>query len=103
MAIIVNGLIVLWAGVMVSALSAWLQTKGQAGVSAGEAAVLFASQPVWASVFAFMLLSETMQPSGMVGAGLILVGAVLASLGRSDESEKSDDSKPEAASETSSR
>lgn len=96
-AIIMNSLLVLWAGVMVSAVSAWLQTKGQAGVSAGEAAVLFASQPVWASVFAFAMLRERMQAAGVVGAMLVVGGAIMASTGKKEEDNGNEDEQVVAA------
>lgn len=74
-----NTLLVLWAAVMVSAGTSWLQTKGQVGASASEAAILFASQPLWASIFAALLLKERMTLAGMVGALMIVFGAVVSS------------------------
>lgn len=88
LAIICNALLVLWAGALASAAGAWLQTKGQSGVSAGESAVLFASQPLWASVFAVVLLRERMGLTGMIGAGLIVLGAILASTGKRNKAKK---------------
>lgn len=77
-AILCNAFLIFWAGVMVSAGTAWLQTKGQAGVSAGETAVLFAFQPVWASLFAVIFLGERMGVAAMLGASLVVSGALIA-------------------------
>lgn len=81
-AILCNVFLVLWAGGVSNTISAWLQIKGQSSVSASESAVLFASQPLWASVFAVILLRESMPLAGMIGAALIIIGAVLASTGK---------------------
>lgn len=80
--IFVNFLMILWAGTMVSAFSSWLQTRGQAGVPAGESAILFAAQPVWASLWAAIFFGERMSRTGMIGATLIVLGAIIASIGR---------------------
>lgn len=84
--IFINFLMVLWAGTMVSAFSSWLQTRGQAGVPAGESAILFAAQPVWASLWAALFFGERMSRTGMIGATLIVLGAVFASIGRTRKS-----------------
>ncbi|KAI0561939.1 transporter [Gracilaria domingensis] len=84
MAIFLNVLLVLWAGVLVSAGVSWLQTKGQQAVPASEAAVLFAAQPLWASVVATLMLGERLTSLGMAGAGMIVSGAVISSTGKKD-------------------
>lgn len=84
MAIFLNLMIVLWAGVLVSAASSWLQTKGQQAVPASEAAVLFAAQPLWASVVATVMLGERLTSLGMAGAAMIVSGAVISSTGKKE-------------------
>lgn len=78
-AIAVNVALVLWAGIVVSAGASWMQTKGQAVVPASEAAVLFASQPVWASVMAAFIFGERLAVAGMAGAAMIITGTVVSS------------------------
>ncbi|CAN8061842.1 unnamed protein product [Agarophyton chilense] len=82
LAILLNVALVLWAGVLVSAGVSWLQTKGQQAVPASEAAVLFAAQPLWASVVATLMLGERLTSLGMAGAGMIVSGAVISSTGK---------------------
>lgn len=49
-----------------------LQAWGQQRVSASQSAVLFTLEPVWASVFAFVLLGETLGLQGLIGAALVI-------------------------------
>lgn len=81
-AVVWNVLLVLYTGVMVSAASTLFQTRGQSRVSAGEAACIFASKPLWSSLLAFIVLKERMHPPAVLGAALIVGGAVLASTGK---------------------
>ncbi|PXF49083.1 putative transporter [Gracilariopsis chorda] len=83
-AVFLNLMIVLWAGVLVSAAASWLQTKGQQAVPASEAAVLFAAQPLWASVVATLMLGERLTSLGMAGAAMIVSGAVISSTGKKE-------------------
>ncbi|WP_018110608.1 DMT family transporter [Thermus igniterrae] len=68
---------VLYLGVAATALTTWLQTWGQRYVPAPQAAILYTLEPVWATLFAFLLLGERLGPSGLLGAFLV----VLATLG----------------------
>src|SRR5699024_6079869 len=70
--------VLLYLGLATTALTTWLQTIGQRRVGAPEAAVIYSLEPVWAAVFAFLILSERLAPQQLTGAGLICV-AVLAS------------------------
>lgn len=79
--------VVAWTGLMSSALSGWLQTKGQQGVPASEAVVIFATQPLWASGLAALLLGESFGPRGLGGGALIIAATLLASR-KSDDGNK---------------
>lgn len=81
-AVLLNVFLVVWAGAMVSAASSWMQTMGQKAVPASEAAILYAAQPLWASVIATLFLGETLGGTGMLGAGFIVVGTVVSTVGR---------------------
>ena len=78
---------VAWTGLISSALSGWAQTKGQQKVSASEAVVIFATQPLWASALATIVLGETFGARGIAGGALIIVATLIASL----KGEKKDD------------
>lgn len=78
-AVAINAAVVGWTGLVSSALSGWAQTKGQQGVPASEAVVIFATQPLWASAIATVLLGETFGPQGLAGGALIVFATLLAS------------------------
>ena len=63
-------------GVTSTGLGFWLQTHFQPRTSAQAAAVIFSMEPVFASIFAAIILSEGLP--NPVGAGLILAGMVIA-------------------------
>ncbi|MER3481445.1 MAG: EamA family transporter [Meiothermus sp.] len=73
-------LAILYLGVLATALTTLLQTLGQGKVSAPEAAIIYALEPVWASVFAFLLLGERLGGQGLVGAGLVVSAILIDSL-----------------------
>lgn len=73
---------VVWCGVSVGALATWMQTKGQETVSASEASILYATQPIWATLVATMFLGESLTTAGMAGAGMIVAGTMVSSTGK---------------------
>lgn len=71
---------IVYLGLAATALTTWLQTLGQRYVSAPEAAIVYTLEPVWASLFAYIVLSERMGPQGLVGAALVLVATLVSQL-----------------------
>lgn len=71
--------VVAWTGLMTSAVSGWAQTRGQQGVPASEAVVIFATQPLWASALAAIVLGESFGPRGFAGGALIVAATLIAS------------------------
>jgi drug/metabolite transporter (DMT)-like permease len=67
-------------GLVASALLLGLQAWGQRSTSASRAAVLFASEPVWATFFAFLLWHQRPGPRDLSGGALILAGILIAEL-----------------------
>ena len=53
----------------------------QKNVVTTRAALIYATEPVFASVFAYLFLGETFTRTGFVGAGLIIAGLVVSELG----------------------
>lgn len=45
-----------------------------------QTALIFTTEPVFAAIFAFLLLGETLKPQGMVGSVLILCGMIIAEM-----------------------
>lgn len=69
---------VLYLGLVASAGMLFLQAMAQRHVAAEKAAVIYAMEPVFASVFGWLWLSESLGPRGLVG-GALVVGAVVMS------------------------
>ena len=63
---------------VVTAITTWLPAIAQHWVSASETAVIYTFEPVFASVFSFWLLGETLGLRGWLG-GAMIVGAMLIS------------------------
>lgn len=59
----------------------WLQLKLQPKVSATRAAVIYATEPVFAGFFAWVLLGETLPLRGWAGGALILAGMLVSEIG----------------------
>ncbi|MDJ0801029.1 MAG: EamA family transporter [Calothrix sp. MO_167.B12] len=68
----------LYLGIITTAITTWMQTWGQARISAPEAALIYPLEPVWASLFAYSILGEKLGIQGLVGAVLI-IGAIIIS------------------------
>lgn len=83
MAVLVNLGVVMWTGLMSSAASGWAQTRGQQGVPASEAVVIFATQPLWASAIAAIVLGESFGAKGFAGGAMIVAATLIA--GQSDD------------------
>ena len=72
------GSAVMWSGLIINALVPFLQVSGQQTVGASRAQVVYASQPLWASILSFALLGETLSDNGMRGGMLFLIAIFLA-------------------------
>ena len=68
----------LWNGALATALTTYLQTVGQRSVSATKANVIYSSQPIWASLFSFLFLHETITATNAMGAVLLCLAVFLA-------------------------
>lgn len=70
----------LYVGLVITALPTWTQTQAQRWVSAAEAALLYTLEPVFASTFSWLWLHEVLGTRGWIGASLILFATVLSQL-----------------------
>lgn len=75
----VNALLVIFNGVFISWLCTVFHMKGQEAVSASECVVIFASTPIWSAILA-LPLGERFGFRGLIGAGLIVLSTILASV-----------------------
>ncbi len=67
-----------WSGVAVNAVAPFLQVGGQQIVGPTKCQTIYASQPLWASVLAFLFLGERLGLEGIVGGSAFLVALALA-------------------------
>jgi drug/metabolite transporter (DMT)-like permease len=63
-----------YLGVFATAAGFWGQTKYQPRTSSTAAAVLYATEPVFAALFAWIFLGELLTPRGWLGGALIFAG-----------------------------
>lgn len=68
-----------WMGIFLTAIPAtslafFVQTKMQQFTTSSHTALIFASEPVFSAIFAFILAGEILPPRGLVGALLVLIG-----------------------------
>lgn len=67
----------LYLGVIATTVTTLLQTVGQRWVSAAEASIIYALEPVTASFFSFMLIGERVGLRGLSGGALVVFATVL--------------------------
>lgn len=72
--------VVLWTGFCSSAIAGWAQTKGQQAVRPSEAALIFATQPLWATALAAAVLGEKFGNRGIAGGSLIVLATLIPTL-----------------------
>lgn len=68
-----------YTAVFGSLIAIWLQTRFQPEVPASHAAIIFILEPVFASLFAWILLGEIWTLRGLAGAGMILAAMFISS------------------------
>ncbi len=68
---------ILLTGVFATAVAIGLQSWAQQSVPASRAALLFALEPVFACLFAWVWIGETITPRAAVGAAFILAGILI--------------------------
>jgi drug/metabolite transporter (DMT)-like permease len=68
---------IVYLGLFATAATTWFQTIGQKWVSAPQAAVLYTLEPLWAALFAWIVLHNVLGLQGRIGGALILGAALL--------------------------
>lgn len=72
---------ILYSGVLASAFAYWVQTSSQRLLEAHQVALVFALEPIFGHIAAFIILGEELGVQGWLGAGLIIAGMLYAELG----------------------
>jgi drug/metabolite transporter (DMT)-like permease len=71
---------ILITGVLATAFAFWAQTRYQPESSATRTAIIFATEPVFAAAFGFLLLNERLAELQLIGAALIVVAVFVSQI-----------------------
>jgi drug/metabolite transporter (DMT)-like permease len=71
---------IVYLGVMATALTTWTQGIAQRHVSATETAIIYALEPLFAAVFTFWWLGESLGTRGLLGGAMVVVAMVLSQI-----------------------
>lgn len=71
---------ILWTGIVTTVFAIYLEGLALQKASATDAALTFSSEPVWATMFAAVLLHETLNLNSYVGGAVILLACVTGAL-----------------------
>ena len=71
-----------WTGVITSALTIYMENKAMETLSAAEATVIFATEPIWGTAFAAVVMSEQFGMNSAVGAAFIMSACFYSNLGK---------------------
>jgi len=75
-------LYLIMTGVFATALTCYIQSSAQRFTTANRAALVFALEPFFACLFAYVLLGQTMTGREWLGGGLVLAGIITSELRR---------------------
>jgi drug/metabolite transporter (DMT)-like permease len=67
----------LFLGAVASAATFFLQAMAQSHVSAPQAAIIYAMEPVFAAAFGWWYISEQMTPMALLGGALVIAAVIL--------------------------
>jgi drug/metabolite transporter (DMT)-like permease len=67
---------ILWTGIVTTVLAIYFEGIALQVASATEAALLFSSEPVWASLFGAWLLHERLNMNAYIGGAIILSACI---------------------------
>jgi drug/metabolite transporter (DMT)-like permease len=71
---------IVYLGIMATAMTTWTQAIAQRHVSATETAIVYALEPVFATIFSFWWLGESLGTRGLLGGAMVLVATVLSQI-----------------------
>jgi drug/metabolite transporter (DMT)-like permease len=69
-----------YSATLATILTTYVQTRYQRDTTPTRAAIIFTLEPVWAAVLSYLAVNETIGPTGMLGAGLIILGILISEL-----------------------
>ena len=74
---------VAFTGIFATALAILVQTHAQRVLLSSHAAIIYTTEPVFAGIFSYLFLGESLNAKGFIGAALILLGMLLVALDKS--------------------
>ena len=69
-----------WTGIVTTLFAIYMEGIALQKASATDASIAFASEPVWASLFGFLLLGETLGFNAYVGGSIIMTACLVGAL-----------------------
>ncbi|MBD1913370.1 MULTISPECIES: DMT family transporter [unclassified Leptolyngbya] len=66
----------LYTGLVITATPIWTQALAQRWVPSYEAALIYTLEPVFATLFAFLMLGEALGPRGLLGGALVIAATL---------------------------
>lgn len=72
---------ILYSAILASAFAFWVQTSSQRLIAPHKVALIFALEPIFGHIAAFVILGEQLGFKGWLGAGLIIAGMLYSELG----------------------
>ena len=69
-----------FTGLLATALAFFLQSRAQQATSPTHTALIFASEPIFAGLFSFLLIGELLGPRQLAGSALIVAGMVISEI-----------------------
>lgn len=73
---------IFYTGIIATILPVLIQTRYQKAVSPTRAGIIFSLEPVFASIFAFLVVGELLGKVGFIGCGFVFLGILLSILGK---------------------
>jgi len=67
-----------YMAVFTTSLTLWIEVEALKAVSAPTAALIYTSEPLWGTIFAYLFLGDRFGPTGWIGATLIIGSSLVA-------------------------
>ena len=85
---------ILWTGIVTTVFAIYLEGIALQKATATDASIAFSSEPVWASMFGYLLLSENLGLNAYVGGTVIMTGCLIGALSDVPAQEPEEDISP---------
>ncbi|KAL7556502.1 hypothetical protein ACA910_009065 [Epithemia clementina (nom. ined.)] len=83
-----------WTGIVTTLVAIYMEGIALQKASATDASIAFASEPVWASLFGFILLGETLGFNAYAGGSIIMAACLIGALADLKDEDKEEQQPP---------